>query len=145
MTHRISGKFDLPDIRHIPSICGPTDKLIESFLNRKQYVCLNGCKSTLKLINYGVAQGSKISPLLFLIYVNGLPSSVRCVPRLFTDDTCLLLADSNLNSLFENMNNELINLCHWCEANELSVNPIQCDDNLPKAMQHIPYTTTPLL
>ena len=85
------------------------NRLIECFLDRKQYVCLSGCRSDLKSINYGVAQGSKIGPLLFLIYINDLPNSVYCIPRLFADDTCLLLADANLHSLHENINNELIN------------------------------------
>ena len=78
-------------------IRGPANRLIESFLDRKQYVCLSGCRSDLKSIKYGVAQGSKIGPLLFLIYINDLPNSVHCIPRLFADDTCSLLADANLN------------------------------------------------
>ena len=106
-------------------IRGPANRLIESFLDRKQYVCLSGCRSDLKSIKYGVAQGSKIGPLLFFIYINDLPNSVHCIPRLFADDTCLLLADANLNSLHENINNELINLSHWCKANKLSVNPVK--------------------
>ena len=93
-------------------IRGPNNRQIESFLDRKQYVCLSGCRSDLKSIKYCVAQGSKIGPLLFLIYINDLPNSVHCIPRLFADDTCLLLADANLNSLHENINNELINLSH---------------------------------
>ena len=38
-------------------IRGPANRLIESFLDRKQYVCLSGCRSDLKSIKYGVAQG----------------------------------------------------------------------------------------
>ena len=62
-------------------IHGPTNRLVESFLDRKQYFCLSGCKSDLKSIKYGVTQGSKIGQLLFLIYVNDLPNSARCVPK----------------------------------------------------------------
>ena len=71
-------------------IRGPANRLIESFLDRKQYVCLSGCRSDLKSIKYGIAQGSKIGPLLFFIYINDLPNSVQ-----IADDTCLLLADAN--------------------------------------------------
>ena len=128
-------------------IRGPADRLIESFLDRKQYVCLSGCRSDLKSIKYGVAQGSKIGPLLFLIYINDLPNSVHCIPRLFADDTCLLLADANLNSLHENINNELINLSHWCKANKLLVNPVKSNAMIisPKQCNAYPTPTTSLL
>ena len=75
------------------------------------YGVVQGCRSDLKSIKYGVALGPKIGPLLFLIYVNDLPNLVRllirCIPRLFADDTCLLFADAYLNPLFENINSEL--------------------------------------
>ena len=128
-------------------IRGPANRLIESFLDRKQYVCLSGCRSDLKSIKYGVAQGSKIGPLLFLIYINDLPNSVHCIPRLFADDICLLLADANLNSLHETINNELINLSHWCKANKLSVNPVKSNAMIisPKQCNAYPTPTTSLL
>ena len=74
-------------------IRGTAKDLLQSFLKRKQFVFANGCKSSIENNNYGVAQGSTLGPLLFLIYVNDLPSSVNCIPRLFTDDTCLVYSE----------------------------------------------------
>ena len=61
---------------HHYGIRGPANRLIESFLDRKQYVCLSGCRSDLKSIKYGVARGSKIGPLLFLIW-NSIPRQIK--------------------------------------------------------------------
>ena len=43
--------------------------------NRKQYVKVGNAESSLKTIACGVPQGSTLGPLLFLLYINGLPSS----------------------------------------------------------------------
>ena len=74
-------------------IRGTAKDLLQSFLKRKQFVFANGCKSNIENNNYGVAQGSTLGPLLFLVYANDLPSSVNCIPRLFADDTCLVYSE----------------------------------------------------
>ena len=45
--------------------------------NRSQSVCTNGTVSDPEPILHGVPQGSVLRPLLFIIYVNDLPSVVR--------------------------------------------------------------------
>ena len=60
----------------------------ESYLsNRFQYVDLNGHSSSRLLLATGVPQGSILGPLLFLLYINDLPSAsnLKCVT--FADDT----------------------------------------------------------
>ena len=44
-------------------------------------------------------------------------------PRLFADDTCLLVKGSNSEQLEINLNSELHHLHSWCSVNKLSVNP----------------------
>ena len=50
-----------------------TVKWFESYLSgRKQYVEIDGKRSSLADILYGVPQGSILGPLLFLVYVNNM-------------------------------------------------------------------------
>ena len=105
-------------------IRGPAYTLMESYLsNRQQFVSINNVTSCSKPITIGVPQGSILGPLLFLIYVNDLPNATSCQPRLFADDTCLVLKNPTLNELETNCNLELLNLHRWCNANELQINP----------------------
>ena len=45
--------------------------------------------SSWKNVRSGVPQGSILGPLLFLLYVNGLPDSVKATAKMFADDTKL--------------------------------------------------------
>ena len=61
-------------------------------INRKQYIQItNDNKSDLRNTTCGVPQGSILGPLLFLVYVNDLPSSTKILNSImFADDTNLL-------------------------------------------------------
>ena len=97
---------------------GPSFSLVESYLSyRCQFVSLNNCHFSSKLIKIGVPQGSILGPLLFLIYVNDLSNSTSCNPCLFADDTCLVVSNSSFSSLKQRCSAELENLKNWCNAN----------------------------
>ena len=80
---------------HHYGLRGPVNKLLDSYLQRHQFVLINNTHSTIRLNGYGVPQGSTLCQLLFLWYVNDLPDAVQSALRLFADDTCLLLFHSN--------------------------------------------------
>ena len=74
-------------------------------------------------IEYGVPQGSVLGPLLFILYINDLKNALMSKPRLFADDTCLLIKNNNLKELQEQGNQELNMLQSWMAANKLTINP----------------------
>ena len=79
-------------------------------------------KSSEKIIEYGIPQGSILGPLFFLIYVNDLPSCLETVPRFFADDTALLIDSNNTTELQTLTNTELADINQWMTANNLVVN-----------------------
>ena len=61
---------------------------IENFLiNRKMRVVVNDAVSVWTDVLSGVLQGSVLDPLLFVIYVNDIPSVVHNNIKMFADDT----------------------------------------------------------
>ena len=91
--------------------------------DRSQYVSLNGYESDTKLITCGVPQGSVLGPLLFLIYMNDLPSCIaHAKVILFADDTTLYTSSENINTLYHNINIDLLNLVEWFRSNKLALN-----------------------
>ena len=69
---------------------------LQAFLhNQCQYVVVDNQKSQLTPVLSGVAQGTVLVPLLFLIYINDLPGCVYNKTRLYAVD---VLSDSYINS-----------------------------------------------
>ena len=68
-------------------------------------------------------QGSNVGPLLFLIYINDLPFAINSVPRLFDDDTCILIYSPKTSTLAENINSELAIVDEWTVVNKITANP----------------------
>ena len=98
-------------------------RLMESYLfERNQYVSLNNCTSPITAIKIDITQSSILSPLLYLIYVNDICNALSCKPRLFADDTCLIIENSSLSNLELHSNSELKILKNWCTANRLKIN-----------------------
>ena len=99
------------------------DLIHSSLHNRQQFVFNNQSKSDQKLTYCGVPQGSSLGTLFFLVYINDLNFALKCQPRLFADDTCLIVKGLNPEQLLIKINSELQNLYQWCCINKLSINP----------------------
>ena len=86
-------------------IRGIANDWFRSYLtNRKQYVTIAGIKSELKIMKFGVPQGSVLRPLLFLLYINDLNKAIKyCVTRHFADGTNLLIKNKSLKTAKKNI------------------------------------------
>ena len=109
---------------HHYGIRGVAYDWINSYMsNRQQMVSYNGASSSYRTINCGVPQGSILGPLLFIIYINDLSTVSKILTSvLFADDTTLLDSDSNLTTLINRFNIELVSIVNWLNANRLSLN-----------------------
>ncbi len=99
------------------------NKFFASYLTQRyQYVEFNGSISGALPISTGVPQGSILGPLLFLIYINDLPSvSTLFHMLMYADDTTLYCNVNENVSEFE-INFELTKVGDWLASNKLSLN-----------------------
>ena len=70
----------------------------------------------------GVPQGSVLRPLLFTLHFNDIASCTSSTPRLFADDTCLILEHKNLIDLNDKTSTEIKSIEKYMIANKLTLN-----------------------
>jgi len=99
------------------------DWLKDYLSNRSQFTFYNNVSSPKLTVKCGVPQGSILGPLLFLLYINDLPTSCPLFySTLFADDTSLFLSGRNIDETVSLMNIELMKVKEWLECNRLSLN-----------------------
>ena len=115
------------------------------FDQRKQLVQLGIYTSEEIDIILGVPQGSILGPLLFLIYINDLPSFIsEFSSKMFADDTTIYNSDSNIDNLMTHFNKNIPSLIQWCKYNKMDINwsktfimfirPPRCNYKFPKEL-----------
>lgn len=92
-------------------------------------------RSKEKLMKNGIPQGSVLGPLLFLIYINSLPSKLpnysNCI--MFADDTTLIIPGTNQNEIETRLKSTI-------ETTETELNSISLTINHTKTYQ-VNFTT----
>ena len=98
---------------------GNAHEWFQSYLTgRYQRVELNGASSWLP-VNCGVPQGSILGPLLFIIYINDLPSCCKAGEiTLFVDDTNICSIGLTQNEIQSDLNE----VSNWLNSNKLCLN-----------------------
>ena len=83
--------------------------------DRNQKVLINGKSSSQKPVSAGVPQGSVLSPLLFLIYINDISDDLTGLARLFADDTSLSHSSADKHQIELILNEDLQKLSDWAK------------------------------
>ena len=108
-------------------ITGSVWKWFKFYLSdRVQSVLIDGATSSYLPVSSGVPQGSILGPLLFIIYINDLPSCASFVSTyLFADDT-KCLGSISAPSDYVSFQSDLDTLQLWSNSQGLSFNASKC-------------------
>ena len=93
--------------------------------NRTQQVVINNLSSSSGDVVCGVPQGSILGPLLFLLFINDLPLSLKNSPisvDLYADDTTLYSTALDKSSLEADLQKALDSVQTWCLENGMLIN-----------------------
>jgi hypothetical protein len=95
--------------------------------DRYQRVIVRGSQSNWSPVKSGVPQGTILGPILFLIYINDLPSEIQSSTKLFADDTKIYrklvdkVADTSI------LQSDLDRMRNWTENWQLNFNFEKCE------------------
>ena len=106
-------------------IRGRNFQWVKKFLeNRTQKVAITGVTSSVSAVTSGVPQGTVLGPLLFLIFINDLPSTVSSTIGLFADDTYIYRSIRN-NDDCKILQEDVQKLMQW-ESCSMEFHPDKC-------------------
>ena len=95
-------------------VTGNCHNLLRSYLSdRRQIVVVDGVKSDVCQIKAGIPQGSRLGPLLFILYINDIQTDLESDILIYADDTTLLVTGRNPTDTAEILNRDLIKINNW--------------------------------
>ena len=105
-------------------VCGNEIAWFTSYLSDcKQRVKCGSQFSEWSLVNGGIPQGSALWPLLFLIYVNDMPSQVSHGKLLqYADDTALICSGTDFAEVHRCLTEDLHSLSAWLTQSKKKLN-----------------------
>ena len=114
----------LLDSLHDAGIRGKCLNLIADYLDNRSFnVRVGNSKSKIRKVKYGVPQGSKLGPILFLIHTNKLLTQLNNkIVFSYADDTALVVSNKCLLTARNQMQNTLDQISKWCHDNGLIIN-----------------------
>ena len=120
-------------------------KLFESYLsNRLQCTVVDGLKSNFKEIKAGIPQGSKLGPLLWLLYVNDIIDGIESEILLFADDTCCFATGVDPAETAVILNRDLEKLNVWASKWKVIFNPGKSKDLIFSEKKYL-FNSPPLI
>ena len=99
-------------------------KFLMSFVrNTTYFVNVNGLNSDKIIINNGIAQGSILGPIFFILFINDMKAcSILLKFIQFADDTTLMFSSNSFMHLQNTLESEAIKVTEWLERNRLVLN-----------------------
>ena len=105
--------------------CRIINWIIDYLSGRKQHVVTRGEKSKWLNAYSGVPLGSVLGPILFLIYINDLPTGIKSKINIFADDTKMASKVDTVEGE-EIVNDDLEILQNWTITNGMKLNVDKC-------------------
>ena len=122
--------FDTMD--HVVAICKLSEynmsySVLDWFwsylVGRNQVTKVNGVDSEKFYVVCGLPQGSTLGPLIFIIYVNSLPSVLnKSFPYLYADDMALVVTGSDEMEIVDCLTEDLNACSQWLTDHRLALN-----------------------
>ena len=111
------------------NITGKALDLLTSYLaNRKQKTVIDGAESKVLDLEAGVPQGSKLGPLLYLIYTETISTNLKCEYLQYADDTILIAIDDDPSQTSCKLNADLKTIIQWAKTWKIKFNPTKTTD-----------------
>ena len=104
------------------------ETLVSYLSHRKQVVVVDGSKSDILSVNSGVPQGSRLGPLLFIIYMNDIINDIESDILIFADDTSLFASAVDPAETTAILNRDLTKIAIWADKWKITFNAKKSKD-----------------